>query len=222
MMEYGDDDMLMLSGIQHFMFCPRQWALIHLEKQWDENRFTVEGDILHKHVDDPLYRHVNNGIVTLRSIPVASKTLGLYGYTDAVELHPSDKGILINGISYKVVLYPVEYKRGEPKNGEADIVQLVAQCICLEEMYSTHIPEAALFYNKIKRRTIVSINDDLRKLTRHLSSKMHKLYSEGKTPKAESRNSCRKCSLVNICLPELGKKNKVTTYLKIKLYEEDA
>lgn len=87
---YTDDEMLMLSGIQHYMFCPRQWALIHIEQQWAENRLTAEGNILHENVDNPFYRQKNGDVITLRSVPVASKTLGLYGITDAVELMPAD------------------------------------------------------------------------------------------------------------------------------------
>ena len=106
-MIYEDEDMLMLSGIQHYMFCPRQWALIHVEQQWNENRLTTEGNILHQNVDNPFYRQNNNGVATLRSMHVASKELGLYGITDAVELHPSNNGILLEGINVPVLLYPV-------------------------------------------------------------------------------------------------------------------
>ena len=91
-MIYAEDDMLMLSGIQHFMFCPRQWALIHIEQLWEENKLTVEGHLLHTNVDNPSYRQKNGDTITLRSVAIASKKLGLYGFTDAVELIPtSDK-----------------------------------------------------------------------------------------------------------------------------------
>lgn len=96
---YCEDEMLMLSGIQHFVFCPRQWALIHIEQQWAENRLTMEGNILHEKVDDPFYRQKNGDVITLRSLHVASKKLGLYGITDAVELIPSDS--FENSITHK-------------------------------------------------------------------------------------------------------------------------
>lgn len=138
---YTDDEMLMLSGIQHYMFCPRQWALIHIEQQWAENRLTAEGNILHENVDNPFYRQKNGDVITLRSVPVASKTLGLYGITDAVELMPADSSAdTITHPKYPGLWkpYPVEYKRGHSKPDERDEVQLAAQAMCLEEMYGIH------------------------------------------------------------------------------------
>src|SRR5574344_378361 len=163
-MGYGEDDMLMLSGIQHYMFCPRQWALIHLEQQWNENRLTIEGHILHENVDNPFYRMKSGGVITLRSVHIASKSLGLYGVTDAVELHPSQYGVIINECKEPVLLYPVEYKHGRTKPDERDEVQLAAQVICLEEMYNTHINQAALYYDETKHREVISIDDNLRQL----------------------------------------------------------
>ena len=113
-MQYSDDDMLMLSGIQHYMFCPRQWALIHLEQLWDDNRLTVEGEILHERVDDPFYREKNGGKVTLRSVHIASHELGFYGITDAVELIPAaEGGIAIDRHPGRWNLFPV-FERIQP------------------------------------------------------------------------------------------------------------
>ena len=221
-MVYEDEDMLMLSGIQHYMFCPRQWALIHVEQQWNENRLTTEGNILHQNVDNPFYRQNNNGVATLRSMHVASKELGLYGITDAVELHPSSDGILIEGTNVPVLLYPVEYKHGHVKTDERDEVQLAAQRICLEEMYDTNIPEGSLLYNETKRRTVVRIDEHLRTLTQRLAGEMHKIFSEGITPLAELKSCCKKCSLIDLCMPQLSLQTKVKAYLKNNLYEKDA
>ena len=152
---YCEDEMLMLSGIQHFVFCPRQWALIHIEQQWAENRLTMEGNILHEKVDDPFYRQKNGDVITLRSLHVASKKLGLYGITDAVELIPSDSfenSITHNRYKGFWKLYPVEYKRGKHKPDERDEVQLAAQAMCLEEMYDINIPFGALYYRSEERR----------------------------------------------------------------------
>ena len=129
-MMYGDDDMLMLSGIQHYRFCPRQWALIHIEQLWDDNRLTMEGILMHKHVDDPFYRQKCGEYIALRAVNVASHELGLYGVTDVVELHPSDDAA--NSIKHPKYPglwqpYPVEYKHGKPKRDEIDEVQLAAQ-----------------------------------------------------------------------------------------------
>lgn len=212
--------MLMLSGIQHYMFCSRQWALIHLEQQWNENRLTVEGNILHENVDNPFYRQSNNGKITLRSIHIASKELGLYGITDAVELIPSDGGVPMNGHPGLWNLYPIEYKRGHEKPDERDEVQLAAQAICLEEMYHTTILNGALFYDEMKHRVEIPIGKELRTLTRCLAEEMHQIFSKGTTPTAEFKASCRRCSLFDLCVPSLSKLGKVATYLKSNLYEE--
>lgn len=215
--------MLMLSGIQHFMFCPRQWALIHIEQQWDENRLTAEGKLLHTNVDNPLYRQKNGDTITLRAVHVASRELGLYGITDAVELIPSDNKI--NAITHNHYTgyfkpYPIEYKRGSIKYNEIDEVQLVAQIMCLEEMYGISIERGALYYGELRHREEVMVTDSLRALTMKLSSEMHEIYKRGVTPIAEKRPCCRSCSLCNLCMPEMTKLNRVSTYLRNNLYEE--
>lgn len=224
-MYYEDDDMLMLSGIQHYMYCPRQWALIHLEQQWEDNQLTAEGELLHKNVDNPAYRQKNGGIVTLRAVHIASHKLGLYGISDAIELIPSDTEE--NSITHPRYagfwkLYPIEYKRGHCKPDERDEVQLAAQVLCLEEMYGIHIPEAALFYNETRHRETVVIDDWLRQLTYELSEAMHKTFISGITPKAVAQRGCRNCSLYDICTPELSKKTSVSCYLKKSFDEEIA
>ena len=185
-MYYEEEDMLMLSGIQHFMFCPRQWALIHIEQQWADNRLTSEGNLLHQIVDNPAYRHKNGNTITLRAVHIASHTLGLYGISDAIELIPSDTAS--NAITHPRFpgywrLYPIEYKRGRPKPDERDEEQLVAQVICLEEMYGIHITEGALFYNETKHRKKVTIDEHLRQLTVQLCEAMHKTFDRGITPR---------------------------------------
>ena len=224
-MYYDDDDMLMLSGIQHYMFCPRQWALIHIEQQWADNRLTAEGELLHKNVDNPAYRQKNGDTITLRAVHIASHTLGLYGICDAIELITSDSETnAITHPRYKGYWkpYPIEYKRGHHKFDERDEVQLAAQVICLEEMYGIHIPEAALFYNETRHRESVTIDDQLRKLTYELSEAMHKTFACGVTPKAVRKHGCNSCSLLDICTPDLNKKMSVSYYLKKTFDEETA
>lgn len=145
MIEYGDEDLLMLSGIQHITFCKRQWALIHIEQQWAENNLTIEGNWMHQKVDDPTLMNRNKGIVTLRSVTLVSRRLGLYGISDVVEMVASTSGQ--NSIRHPKYpgfwqLIPVEYKRGKPKKDQIDEVQLCAQAICLEEMYNVSIEKA--------------------------------------------------------------------------------
>lgn len=220
---YCEDEMLMLSGIQHFVFCPRQWALIHIEQQWAENRLTMEGNILHEKVDDPFYRQKNGDVITLRSLHVASKKLGLYGITDAVELIPSDSfenSITHNRYKGFWKLYPVEYKRGKHKPDERDEVQLAAQAMCLEEMYDINIPFGALYYNEEKHREKVAISEQLRKTTERCAIQMHEIFKSGVIPKVVKTSHCRNCSLIDICLPEIERCQQVSTYLNRNLYED--
>lgn len=215
----------MLSGIQHYMFCPRQWALIHIEQQWAENRLTTEGQLLHKNVDNPFYRQKNGDTITLRSLHIASKRLGLYGITDAVELIPSDSpedSITHNRYPGYWKPYPVEYKRGHSKPDERDEVQLAAQAMCLEEMYGINIPYGALYYDEVKHRETIAISDGLRKTTQQCAKQMHDIFKSGIMPKPVKASHCRNCSLKDICMPEMSDCTQVKTYLNNNLYEDPA
>ena len=217
--------MLMLSGIQHYMFCPRQWALIHIEQQWADNRLTTEGQLLHKNVDNPFYRQKNGDTITLRSLHIASKRLGLYGITDAVELIPSDSpedSITHNRYPGYWKPYPVEYKRGHSKPDERDEVQLAAQAMCLEEMYGINIPYGALYYDEVKHRETIAISEGLRKTTQQCAKQMHDIFKSGIMPKPVKASHCRNCSLKDICMPEMSDCTQVKTYLNNYLYEDTA
>ena len=220
---YDEEDMLMLSGIQHYMFCPRQWGLIHMEQLWDDNRLTVEGTLLHKRVDDPFYREKNGGTITLRRVALASKQLGLYGYSDAIELHAADTDNSITNDRYpgRWTPYPVEYKHGHHKKNPCDEVQLAAQVMCLEEMYDISLDRAALFYWETEQREEVLIDKSLRQLVVNISKAMHEMMQKRALPPAEPANRCKSCSLKDICLPDVSLKN-AKTYLKRNLYAEDA
>ena len=221
-MMFSDEEMLMLSGIQHYRFCPRQWALIHIEQQWDENRLTIEGSILHRHVDDPYYRQKCGNNIKLRSVNVASKLLGFYGVADIVELIPTTDSDP-NGICHpkypgKWQITPIEYKRGRPKRNNVDELQLVAQAMCLEEMYGVHISKAQFYYGEISHRIDVELTPEIRAITCNCIAEMHKIYSAGIMPKAKKARHCANCSLLNHCLPELENCTKVETYLRQNLY----
>ncbi|MCH4156626.1 MAG: CRISPR-associated protein Cas4 [Muribaculaceae bacterium] len=215
---FSDEDMLMLSGIQHYMFCPRQWALIHIENQWEENLLTIEGQILHARVDDPFYTSVQKDHIILRSMPIVSHTIGLNGIADAVEMiktnDPENAMTLQNRIGYWRP-YPVEYKHGQPKMDQCDEVQLAAQVICIEEKYNLNLDCAYLYYAKTRHREKVTIDNKLRQLTKECAFAMHEIYSSKTTPPAKYCNKCRRCSLKEICMPKLCKD--VTRYLKDKL-----
>lgn len=220
---YSEDDMLMLSGIQHFRFCPRQWALIHIEQQWGDNRLTIEGQILHEHVDDPFYRQKCGDRITLRAVNIVSRELGLYGISDAIELLPSlSAEDTIRHPKYSGLWKPVvvEYKHGKPKKNKEDEVQLAAQTMCLEEMYSIHIPYGVFFYGELRHRLNVDITENLKTLVRQCARDMHEIYDRAIIPKADYGNQCTQCSLKDICLPQIGDKcTTVNTYLNKNLYQ---
>ena len=219
---YSEEDILMLSGIQHFRFCPRQWALIHIEQQWDDNRLTIEGQILHRHVDDPFYRQKCGNQITLRSVQIASHELGLYGISDAIELLPfSSDEDTIQHPKYPGYWKPivVEYKRGKPKKNEVDEVQLAAQVLCLEEMYTIHIQYGVFFYGELHHRVNVDITDRLRNIVRQCAREMHDIFSKAAIPKADYGKHCDRCSLSDICMPKIGMNcNTVNAYLNKNLY----
>lgn len=222
---YTDDEMIPLSGIQHFLFCDRQWALIHLEHQWQENFLTAEGALLHNRVDDPTVRKSGqHGIVTLRGLQVASRRLGLFGVADAVELHPQTAGTrsvaeLIAGKNFTII--PVEYKRGHRKINDCDRYQAAAQALALEEMYGVEVRNAAVFYWEERRREYIDIDEDIRLGVAEVSRRMHETYMSGLTPHAKRTSACRACSMVDLCMP--GRiKTDVTDYLKTVFDEETA
>lgn len=219
-MDYNDEDgYLMLSGIQHFQFCRRQWALIHIEQQWEENVRTVEGQYLHRKADQPFIREKRVNKLIIRSMPVKSRELGITGVCDVVEFVEDPSGIEIFGEKGKYAVFPVEYKRGKPKKGEEDLLQLTAQAMCLEEMLLWKIEKGYLFYNEIKHREEVQINEDLKKTVKKIVSEMQDYYRREHTPKVKPGNFCKSCSLQNICLPELMKKRSVKSYIEGKLAE---
>lgn len=219
-MAYNEEDFLMLSGIQHFTFCRRQWALIHIENQWSENLRTVEGSLMHENAHDPFFSETRGDIVTTRSLNLISRDLGFTGMCDVVEFLEDDGGISINGRPGKYRVRPVEYKRGEPKKNDADILQLAAQAMCLEEMLCCTVEEGMLYYGGTRRRELVVITEELRGKVRETAAEMHRLFRRGYTPKVKPSKSCNACSLKDLCLPKIMKGTDVTSYLKQHLTEE--
>ena len=218
-MKYSEEDYLPLSGIQHFAFCRRQWALIHIENQWAENERTVDGTIMHEkaHSGDVESR---GDAVIMRALRVFSATLGVSGECDVVEFHRNADGILLNGHDGLWQPYPVEYKRGKPKEHNADEMQLCAQAMCLEEMLCCTIPCGALFYGEPRRRTEVEFTPELRRAVEDSLNEMHDYYKRGYTPKAKPRKGCTACSLKEICLPKMAQRKSVAAYVAGALNEE--
>ena len=219
-MSMQDDELLQLSGLQHFSFCRRQWALIHVENQWNENLRTVEGNLFHSRAHDEKQRERRDGVLILRGLPIVSHTLGLSGQCDVVEFHASPDGIPLHGEEGLWIPFPVEYKRGAPKENSADQLQLCAQAICLEEMLCCSIPEGALFYGETRRRTKVFFTEELRETVRLTAAEMHQMLRRGHTPKVKPTKSCNACSLKELCLPVLMRKKDVAEYLKAAMEEE--
>ncbi|MCL4491533.1 MAG: CRISPR-associated protein Cas4 [Nitrospirae bacterium] len=199
------DDFIMLSALQHYAYCPRQCALIHIEQIWNENLFTAEGRLMHDKADSN--KHESRGNVRIDySVPLRSFRLGLIGKADVVEFHRQDDGIWLP--------FPVEYKRGKPKSDDCDRVQLCAQAICLEEMLNVEIKEGALFYGQTRRREDVIFDTALRQETEDTAKKVHELIKSGITPKAEYSKKCERCSLLEVCMPKTcGKARSVSKYL---------
>lgn len=187
---FAEDDMedaLPLSGLQHLAFCPRQWALIHLEQAWAENRLTAEGRLLHEAADQPGHT-TRSSVRTVRGLALRSRRLLLSGRADVVEFRPGP--------------YPVEYKRGRAKPTDCDLVQLCAQALCLEEMLGVRIESGAIYYGTPRRRLEVIFDAALRQRTEQLCAEMHRLFLTAETPAALPASHCKNCSLAGICLPD--------------------
>lgn len=218
---YKEEDYLMLSGIQHFSFCRRQWALIHIEQQWNENLRTVEGNIFHKKAHDGYSSEKRQDVIISRGMPVFSPTLGISGVCDIVEFYRDDKkGISLHGREGRYLVYPVEYKKGQPKEDEADILQLAAQAMCLEEMLECEIEKGYLYYGEIRRRIEVRLDGDIRQQVRDTFEEMHHYYERRYTPKVKRTKACNACSLKDLCLPKLMKEQSVKKYISKRIEEE--
>lgn len=215
----NDDDLLMISALQHLLFCERQCALIHVEQLWIENLFTVRGEIMHKKAHDGAVEF-RDGIRIERGIPLRSNKLGLIGRADVVEFHKKKKGDFINS-KVPLLPFPVEYKLGKPKENSCNEVQLCAQAICLEEMLTCVVPEGALFYGKTKRRKNVVFTCDLRRLTEKTARRLHEIVNNGITPRPlYEKYKCDNCSLLNLCVPKISQKHSVNSYLEKIINEE--
>ena len=214
------EELLQLSGLQHFSFCRRQWALIHVEGQWAENVRTVDGTLFHARAHDGAVRERRGDRLIIRGLSVYSHTLGLSGTCDVVEFARCDEGITLRGESGGWAPFPVEYKRGRPKPHQADEIQLCAQAMCLEEMLCCKIPAGALFYGEPHQRTPVEFDGTLRQAVRTACTEMHALFRRGQTPRVKPGKACGACSLKALCLPKLLRMQSPSDYLQAHLGEE--
>ncbi|SER92586.1 CRISPR-associated protein Cas4 [Salisediminibacterium halotolerans] len=218
-MENNEDNYLMISGIQHYEFCKRQWALIHIEQQWFENVKTVEGSNLHNKADNPHIREKRNDKIIVRSMAVKSTSLEITGVCDVVEFIQNSNGVWLDKEEDYYQVCPVEYKRGRPKQDHADILQMAAQAVCLEEMFLTTIEKGYIFYGEKKERLEVLLSDDIRNELRKTVQDMHQMYKKRLTPKVKTGKHCKSCSLQSICLPDMLNKSSVKSYIERKIAE---
>lgn len=219
MKEYSEDEFLMLSGLQHYVFCKRQWALIHIEQQWAENFLTTDGNILHDKAHDGASFEKRKDVLISRGMPIHSYELGISGTCDIVEFRKSLDGISIFGREEKYKIYPVEYKRGASKEDDSDRLQVVAQALCLEEMFCCTIEKGYLYYGEMKRRVEVEIDESIRSNAKELIDEMHSLFKKKHTPKVKVSKACKACSLESICLPKITSQKSATTYINRMLEE---
>jgi len=218
---YDEDDYLLLSGIQHFAFCRRQWALIHIESQWTENLHTVSGDLMHARAHNQSLTEKRGDVIVSRDMPVFSRIMQVRGKCDVVEFHRDGEGVSIFDREGLWLPCPVEYKRGKPKSLDTDRLQLCAQAICLEEMLlCQEIESAYLYYGETKRRETVPLGADLREMVRTMFSEMRSYYDRRYTPRVKRMNSCVSCSLKDSCLPKMPQEERVSAYIN-KAFDED-
>ena len=211
-----EQEFLSLSGIQHFAFCRRQWALIHLEQLWIENERTMHGRILHEKAHSG-ERERRGKLIISRSMPVFSNELGLNGECDVVEWHKNDGGVYIPQYEGTYSPVPIEYKKGKPMNSLANDLQLCAQAMCLEDMLLCHIPVGYLYFHETHRRQEIILTDELRQTVISMAQEMQSYFSRGHTPTVKQGKMCRACSLFDLCLPSLEKLGTVSDYISSNL-----
>jgi len=209
---YKEDELCLISALQHFVFCPRQCALIHIEQVWSENHLTAAGRIMHERVHSG--GNESRGDVRIaRAVHLRSLQLGLVGIADVVEFHRFYRD--------RWQPFPVEYKRGKPKPDHCDAIQLCAQAMCLEEMLSTSVPAGALFYGRTRRRFDVTFDDNLRRETEETSDAVRRLITSNVTPPPVYTKKCYNCSIIGECMPKkTGEYSSVRKYIMRMIVEE--
>ena len=218
---FAEDDYLLISGLQHFRFCRRQWALIHIENQWAENVRTVEGQSLHRKAHDASARERRGDLLIARGMRVASARLGITGACDVVEFRRDPGGVALHGEDGLYLPFPIEYKRGSSRSDDADQLQLCAEAMCLEEMLVCDIPAGALYHGETRRRQPVAFTPELRAEVEACVSQMRELWQRGHTPQVKPTKACNACSLKELCLPKLLRRRSASAYLRERMEEAE-
>ena len=201
------EDTIPISALQHYAFCPRQCAYIHIERLWQDNFLTAKGNQLHDRVNSNESEKRGN-VKTERSVQVSSEIYGLTGQLDLLEIQLEP-----------LQLTPVEYKRGKPKTNDCDRIQLCAQVLCLEEMRNVSIQRAALWYWQMRKREWIDIDESIRQLTVETVQAVHELFRSNSLPKAIYTVSCKACSFFDICQPR--KSDQSARYVKELFRDEE-
>lgn len=205
---WQEEDLLWISGIEHFSYCPRQWALIYLEQAFCENEHTMRGRAVHKLVDE-VGSELHRGVGIERALPLYSQRLGLVGKADVVEFHPND------------IIFPVEYKHGTKRVKQHDALQLCAQAVCLEEMTGKPVMQGALYYHRSRRRLDVEISVKLRQDLEMVIAAIRALAKQSNLPPPVNDQRCNQCSLIHICQPQVSAAQKRLLLLRTALFEEE-
>lgn len=216
------DDYLLMSGIQHFAFCRRQWALIYLEQQWQENQRTAEGRLDHARCHDDGLTEKRGNLLIVRGMRVVSHRLKLTGNCDVVEFRADSAGVPLRGHDGRWLPMPVEYKHGHAKENDADRLQLCAQAMALEEMLVCDVPEGALYYVETRHREVVLLTQELREKTQAMADEMNRCFARGYTPKSKPGKHCNACSLKELSLPVLCRRADPAAYLREHIDEVTA
>lgn len=186
---WSDDDLIMVSALEHWSYCQRQCALIHVEQTFDENLYTLRGRTVHQQVDE-VESVSERGVRVERAMSIWNKRLGLIGKADVVEFHDD-------------VPYPVEYKHGSRRQKEHDDLQLCAQAMCLEEMTGQSVPRGAIFHHKSRRRREVIFTPELRGQVEEAVTAIRWLLADKRLPPPVNDQRCEKCSLKESCMPQV-------------------
>lgn len=207
---YSDEEFLPLSGIQHFSFCKRQWALIHIDKRWKDNYLTASGQVMHNRAHDESIRERRGALLVVRGLFVRSFSLGISGVCDVVEFRRDDSlGVSLAGEVGRWLPSPVEYKRGCEKANDCDRLQVTAQALCLEEMLGCEILQGALFYKQTQSRETVEITSELRDSVRDMTDEMHRLFNRRYIPHVRQKKHCKACSLADECIPSIQRRSAI-------------
>ncbi len=197
-----EEKLIPISALQHFVFCPRQCALIHIERLWTENYWTAQGRVLHQRTDEGTPEQRANLRVE-RSVPVVSNALGIHGVLDVMEIDTIENTFM-----------PVEYKRGKPKLNNCDKVQLCAQALCLEEMRSVNINRAAIWYWQVRKRSWIDLDENLRNETKNVIRQLKEMFAFQLNPAPIYDKRCLSCSLIDDCQPQALQKDFSERYVR--------